>query len=63
MYGEFKAPSLFPRYATDYIVHKEAIRQLYIDGVGNFIFDMKKLVFPPLPFYIGSYKFTRVKNA
>ena len=24
---------------------------------------MKKAVFPPLPFYIGSYKFTRVKNA
>ena len=24
---------------------------------------MKKAVFPPLPFYIGSYKFMRVKNA
>ena len=24
---------------------------------------MKKAIFPPLPFCIGSYKFTRVKNA
>ena len=26
MYGGIKAPSLLPRYATDYIVHKEAVR-------------------------------------
>ena len=26
MYGGTKAPSLFPKYATDYIVLKEAIR-------------------------------------
>ena len=63
VYGGSRAPSLMPRYATDYVVHKEAVRQLFIDGVGNFLFDMKKTVFPPLPFYIGNYKFTRVKNA
>ena len=54
---------MFPRYAMDYVVHKEVVRQMFTNGVGNFLFDMKKVGFPPLPFYIGSYKFTRVKNA
>ena len=52
MYGGSRAPSLMPRYATDYIVNTEAIRQLFIDGVGNFLFDTKKEFFPPLPFCI-----------
>ena len=39
MYGCSRAPSLLPRYATDYVLHKESIRQLYIDGVGNFPFE------------------------
>ena len=51
------------RYSMDYVVHKEAVWQLFIDGVGKLLFDMKKEVFSPLPFCIGSYKFTRVKNA
>ena len=63
MYGGSRAPYLMPRYATYYIVHKEAVRQLFIDGIGNFLFDMKKAFFPSLHFYIGSYKFMRVKNA
>ena len=63
MYGGSRALSLMPRYVTDYIVHNEAVLQLFIDGVGNFLFDMKKAVFPALPFCIGNYKFTRVKNA
>ena len=63
MYGGSRAPSLMPKYATYYVVHKEVVRQLFIDGVGNFLFDMKKTAFPPLPFCIGSYKFTRVKSA
>ena len=62
-YGGYRALSLILRYATNYIAHKEVVRQLFIDGAGNFLFYMKKEVFPPLPFYIGSYKFTRVKNA
>ena len=63
MYGGTKAPSLLPRYATNYIVHKEVVRQLFLDGYGSHLFDLKKVVFPPLSFYVGSYKFTRVKNA
>ena len=57
MYGGTRAPSLLPKYATDYIVHKEEVRQLFLDGVKNFMFDMKKAVYPPMPFYVGSYKF------
>ena len=36
---------------------------MYIDGVKNFMFYMKKVVYPPLPFCIGSYKFTKVNIA
>ena len=63
MYGGSKSPSLLPRYAMDYVVHKEAVKRLFINGVGNFLFDPKKEAFPPVPFCIGSYKFTKVKGA
>ena len=26
MYGGSRAPSLLPKYATDYVIHKEAVR-------------------------------------
>ena len=29
----------------------------------KFLFDQKKAVYPPLTFYIGSYKFSKVKSA
>ena len=57
------AHSLKLKYATDYVVHKEVVRKLYIDGIGNFLFDQKKVVYPPLAFHISSYKFTKVKSA
>ena len=63
MYGGIKAPSLLPKYDTNYSVHKEAVRQLFLDGFGSFLFDMKNFVFPPMPFYVSSYKFSRVKSA
>ena len=63
MYGGTKAPSFLPKYATDYIVHKEVVRQLFLDGFGSHLFDLKKAVFRPLPFYVGSYKFSKVKSA
>ena len=63
MFGGTRAPSLLPRYATDYVVHKEVVRQLYIDGIGNFLFYQKKAVYPPLPLYVGSYKYSKVKSA
>ena len=63
MYGGSRAPSLLPRYATNYVIHKEPMRQLYIDKVGNFLFDQKKVVYPVVPFFVGSYKFSRVKTA
>ena len=39
------------------------VRHIHIDKIGNFLFDKKKYVFPPLLFYIGSYKFSKVKSA
>ena len=46
MYGGIKAPSLLLKYATDYIVHKEEVRKLFLDGFGNHLFDIKKVVLP-----------------
>ena len=63
MYGCSRAPSLLPKYSTDYVVHKEAVRQVFLDGIGIFLFEHKKAAYPPLPFRLGSYKFTRVKKA
>ena len=63
MYGGTRAPSLLSKYATYYIVHKEVVRQFFLDGFENFIFDMKKAVYPPMPFYVFSYKLSKVKSA
>ena len=63
MYGGWKSPSLFPKYAIGCVIHKELVRQPCLDGIKNLLFDMKKYVHSPLPFCIGSYKFTRVKSA
>ena len=50
MYGGSRAPSLLPKYATDYVIHKEAVRHVYIDGVGIFLFEHKKEAYPAIPF-------------
>ena len=63
MYGCSTSPSLLPKYAIDYVVHKEAVTHLFTSGIGKFLFEIKKETFSPLPFCIGSYKFTRVKGA
>ena len=39
MFGGSRAPSLMPKYAIDYVIHKEVVIQLYIDGVGKFLFE------------------------
>ena len=61
MYGGSKTPLLLPKFATDYIVHKEAVRQVFIDGVGHFLFQKKKAAYAPLPFKLGRCSFTNVK--
>ena len=38
-------------------------RQVVLDGIGSFFFENKKAAYPPLPFKLGSYNFTRVKKA
>ena len=32
-------------------------------GLVTSFFHQKKVVYPPLPFYVGSYKFSKVKSA
>ena len=63
MFGGLRAPFLLPKYATDYIIHKEAVRKVFLDGIGSFLFEHKKAAYPPFPFKLGSYRFTRVKKA
>ena len=63
MYGCSIAPSLPPKYAMNYVVHKAAVRKVLLNGVGNFLHDMKKATFPPLPLCIDGYKFSKVKGA
>ena len=36
---------------------------MFLDGIGSFLFEHKKTAYPPLPFKLGSYRFTRVKQA
>ena len=62
MYGCYRAPSLLSKYAMGYVVHKEVVRQVFLNGVSNFLHDMKKETFPPLPFCIGGYEFSKVKG-
>ena len=62
MYGGSSAPSLLPKYSTDYVLHKEAVRQVYIDGVGSFLFKHKKVAYPTIPFRLGSYNFAKFKQ-
>ena len=62
MYGCSRAPSLFPRYTTDYVVHKEAKRQVFINIIGSCQHDHIKASFPLLPFCIEAYKLSRIKG-
>ena len=63
MFGGSRVPSLLPQCATEYIIHKEVVRQVFLDGIGSFMFEHKKTAYPPFPFKLGSYRFTRVKKA
>ena len=61
MYGCSRAPALLPKHAMDFVVHKEVVRKVYLDGIGIFLFVQKKASHPPIPFRLGSYKFEKVK--
>ena len=39
IFGRTRTPSLLPKYTTDYVIHKDVVRKIYIDGVGNFLFE------------------------
>ena len=53
MYGCSRAPALLPKYATDFVVHKEAVWQVFLDGIGIFFSEHKKETYPPIPFQTG----------
>ena len=36
--------------------------QVFLDGIGSILFEHKKATYPPIPFRLGSYKFSRVKK-
>ena len=61
MYGGTRAPSLLPKYAIGFIVLKEEVRQVFLDGFGSHLFDIKKVVFPPVPFYVVVTSSTKSK--
>ena len=63
VYGCSRAPSLLLKYPTDYVADKEVVRQVFLDSIRSFLFEHKKAAYPPLPFRLESYKFTRVKKA
>ena len=63
MYEGTMTPPLMPKYPTDYIVIKEVVRHIFLDGFGSHLFDLKKVLFPPLPFYVGNYKFSKVESS
>jgi hypothetical protein len=52
-----------PKYATDYVVLKEEVRQIFLDGIGGVLNKQHKAYFPPFPFFIGAYKFSGVATA
>ena len=62
MYGCSRDSSLLPRYITCFSVHKEVVKQVLLNGVGNFLHEMKKENPPPLHFCTGGYKFSKVKG-
>ena len=39
------------------------MRQLFLDGFGSHLFNLKKVMFRALPFYVRNYKFYKVNNA
>ena len=41
MYVGSRADSLLPKYAIYYVLHKEAVRKVYLYGVGSFLFEHK----------------------
>jgi hypothetical protein len=63
VYGAMKSLHLVPRFVLDRLVLQEVAYQTIINGVGEMIYRDKKVIWPPLPLYIGSYFFANTKKA
>jgi hypothetical protein len=63
IYRATKAPHLLPRFVPDKLVLQEVAYQTVINGVGEFLYQDKKSIWPLLPLWIGSYSFATTKQA
>jgi hypothetical protein len=55
-------PHIFPKFVPDKLVLQEVAYHTLVHGVGASLSKYKKLPWPPLPFYVGSYSFKNSKE-
>jgi hypothetical protein len=58
-----KAPHLLPKFVPDRLVLQEIVYQTLVYGVGATLNRDKKMIWPPLPLWVGAYSFKDVKKA
>jgi hypothetical protein len=63
IYGSTKPPPIVPKFVLDKLVLQEVAYHTLVHGFGASISKYKKLAWPPLPFYLGSYNFKNSKEA
>lgn len=63
IYGATEAPHMFPKFVPNKLVLQEVAYRTLVNGVGAVLVRDKKLTWPPLPFWLGSYCFKDVKEA
>jgi DNA segregation ATPase FtsK/SpoIIIE-like protein len=63
IYGSTKPPHVLPKFVPDKLVLQEVAYHTLVHGVGASLSKYKKLSWPPLPFYVGSYSFKNSKEA
>jgi hypothetical protein len=62
-YSAMKSPHLLPKFVLDILVLQEIAYQTMIHGVGVALNRDKKLIWPPLPLWVGSYSFKDIKES
>jgi hypothetical protein len=63
IYGATTAPQMFPIFILDKNKLWEVAYQTLIHIVGAILVRDKKMTWPPIPFWLGSYYFKDVKEA
>jgi hypothetical protein len=62
LYRATKAPHFIPRFVLKWLVIKKISYQAVIYGVRETLYREKKAIWPPLPFWVGSYSFGSIKQ-